>query len=271
MGAPLLNWILRGVVTAALLGGIAAIAWAPVGLAGRLALFVVGAAAATCLAFRFLPAFDPLGRVRWRLPRAEDGVPRCALTFDDGPSASTETVREILREHNVPATFFVLGEHVRRHPDVVRRLQADGHAIGFHGTSHRKLGGASSADVEQELSGLAALFEELCIRPAAVYRTPHGHKSSAIFEAARGRGLTIWAWSRGVWDTDRPAADVLVRRATRRARSGMVLLLHDGRGDDPEPDVSAMVAALPLLICRLKAMGFRFVRLTGNGPECYSA
>jgi hypothetical protein len=65
----------------------------------------------------------------------------------------------------------------------------------------------------------------------------------AIFKAARRRGLTVWAWSRGVWDTNRPTADVLVRRATRLARPGMVLLLHDGRGEEPEPDVSAMVRA----------------------------
>jgi peptidoglycan/xylan/chitin deacetylase (PgdA/CDA1 family) len=73
-----------------------------------------------------------------------------------------------------------------------------------------------------------------------------------------------------VWDTNRPTADVLVRRATRLARPGMVLLLHDGRGEEPEPDVSAMVAGLPRLIRRLKSKGFRFVPLTTDEPGVLS-
>jgi len=64
-----------------------------------------------------------------------------------------------------------------------------------------------------------------------------------------------------VWDTDRPDPAVLVRRATRLARSGMVLLLHDGRGDEPQPDVQPMLTALPAIIRELKQRGFAFVRV----------
>jgi len=70
-----------------------------------------------------------------------------------------------------------------------------------------------------------------------------------------------WAWSRGVWDTDRPAAEILVKRATRFACSGMVLLLHDGRGDEERPDVEPMLAALPGILERLQAAGFQFATL----------
>jgi peptidoglycan/xylan/chitin deacetylase (PgdA/CDA1 family) len=79
--------------------------------------------------------------------------------------------------------------------------------------------------------------------------------------AARKLGLELWAWSRGIWDTDRPAPPVLVHRATRLARSGMVLLLHDGRGDEEAPDVSSMVEALPQIIAKLRSNGFDFVTL----------
>jgi peptidoglycan/xylan/chitin deacetylase (PgdA/CDA1 family) len=64
-----------------------------------------------------------------------------------------------------------------------------------------------------------------------------------------------------VWDTDRPDPSVLVRRATRLARSGMVLLLHDGRGDEPQPDIRPLLAALPAIIRELKQRGFAFVRV----------
>ena len=64
-----------------------------------------------------------------------------------------------------------------------------------------------------------------------------------------------------MWDTDRPAPSTLVKRATRLARSGMVLLLHDGRGDEPQPDVQSMLIALPSIIRELKRRGFVFVRV----------
>ena len=78
---------------------------------------------------------------------------------------------------------------------------------------------------------------------------------------ARRRGLKLWAWSRGVWDTDRPDPAVLVRRATRLARSGMVLLLHDGRGVERQPDIAPMLVALPAILRELKRRGFAFVRV----------
>jgi chitooligosaccharide deacetylase len=262
MGAPVLHWIFRGAVTAAAAGGGVAVLSASWPLPLRLVLLALLVAAGVMLAFRFLPAFDPFGRVRWRLPRSADGIRRCALTFDDGPGPATNQVLDILQAEDVPATFFVLGTNAVRHPDAVRRLQAEGHAIGLHGASHRKLAGAGVAEVERQLDGVAAVLEGLGVTPSKVYRTPHGFKSRAVFDAAGRRRLTVWAWSRGVWDTARPAADVLVRRATRLARSGMVLLLHDGRGEDPQPDVSAMLAALPGIIRTLKARGFTFVRLT---------
>jgi peptidoglycan/xylan/chitin deacetylase (PgdA/CDA1 family) len=82
-----------------------------------------------------------------------------------------------------------------------------------------------------------------------------------VLAVARQHGLTLWAWSRGVWDTDRPDPAVLVRRATRLARSGMVLLLHDGRGVERQPDITPMLDALPAILRELKRRGFAFVRV----------
>jgi peptidoglycan/xylan/chitin deacetylase (PgdA/CDA1 family) len=86
-------------------------------------------------------------------------------------------------------------------------------------------------------------------------------KNGAVLRVAKRLGFDVWAWSRGIWDTDAPPAETLVDRATRLARSRMVLLLHDGRGDEPSPDVSSMVAALPMIVRRLRARGFEFVTL----------
>jgi peptidoglycan-N-acetylglucosamine deacetylase len=233
---------------------------APAPWPARLILLAVLIAVGLDQAFRWLPAFDPLGRIRWHLPSV-DGVKRCALTFDDGPSPATAAVLDILAAEGVPATFFVLGANVERHPHVVQRARDEGHAVGIHGMHHDRLAGAAADTIEHQVSAAGSVLARFGVTPARVYRTPHGYKSRRVFDVARRHGLTLWAWSRGVWDTDRPEASVLVRRATRLARSGMVLLLHDGRGEEPQPDVQPMLTALPAIIRELKRRGFAFVRV----------
>jgi peptidoglycan/xylan/chitin deacetylase (PgdA/CDA1 family) len=259
VGAPLRNWIFRAALSLIAIALVVAVVSAPAPLWVRLLLLGAALAVAGHQAFRRHPAFDPFGRVRWRLPAT--GEKRCALTFDDGPSAATAAVLDILAAEQVPATFFVLGTNVERHPQLVQRARDEGHAVGIHGMDHRKLAGARPEMIEEQVSALTRLLARLGITPAPVYRTPHGYKSSGVFEVARRHGLALWAWSRGVWDTDRPDPAVLVRRATRLARPGMVLLLHDGRGEETHPDVQSMLTALPAIIRELKHRGFAFVRV----------
>jgi peptidoglycan/xylan/chitin deacetylase (PgdA/CDA1 family) len=260
VGAPLRNWIFRLALSVAGIAAAAGVLSMPAPLAVRLVMLAVLTAAGVDQAFRRLPMFDPLGRIRWRLP-ASAGAKRCALTFDDGPSPATAAVLDILAAEGVAATFFVLGANVERHPQVIQRARDEGHAVGIHGMHHAKLASAAPEAIEQQVSGVTRVLTRLGVTPARVYRTPHGYKSRSVFDVARRHGLTLWAWSRGVWDTDRPDPSILVRRATRLARWGMVLLLHDGRGEEPQPDVEPMLTALPAIIRELKQRGFAFVRV----------
>ena len=228
-------------------------------MGARIAILALAALVGGFVAFREIPAFDPLGRISWRLPRRPGRV--CAITFDDGPSEHTARVLEILGRYQIKATFFVLAANARRHPDVLRSAAAQGHTIAIHGTTHQKLHKASEAEIEHELSTAIRELSELGVPPARLYRTPHGLKNGATFRVARKLGCQLWAWSRGIWDTDRPAPAVLVKRATRFACSRMVLLLHDGRGNEECPDIEPMLAALPRIIERLRAAGFAFLTL----------
>jgi len=260
MGAKARTWVNRGAIVLATVAGITLILALPVLTAsGKAAILAAAALIGGLSAFRGIPAFDPLGRVHWRLPRR--AARACAITFDDGPSASTGRVAEILGRYQVKATFFVLAANARRHPDVVRLLAEQGHTIAVHGVTHRKIHRDSQISVEREIATAMAELSALGVSPARLYRPPHGLKSAAALRAARQRGCQLWAWSRGVWDTDRPQPEVLVRRATRFARSRMVLLLHDGRGDEERPDIEPVVSALPRILERLRADGFTFSTL----------
>jgi len=260
MGAKAASWVKRGLALCAIVAGVALVIALPaIAAPAKVAILAVAAVAGGLYAFREIPAFDPLGRVRWRLPR---GAARaCAITFDDGPSASTARVVEILRRHQVKATFFVLAANARRHPGMLRLLVDEGHTVAIHGITHRKVHRDSQAAVERELSAAIDELSALGAAPARLYRPPHGLKSGAALAAARKLGCQLWAWSRGIWDTDRPDPDVLVNRATRFARGGMVLLLHDGRGDEERPDIEPLLSALPRMLERLRADGFSFLTL----------
>jgi peptidoglycan/xylan/chitin deacetylase (PgdA/CDA1 family) len=260
MGAAAGAWVRRGLVALAVGAGVALVLGLPALAAlERAALLLTAALVGGLVAFREIPAFDPLGRVRWRLPRRPERA--CAITFDDGPSADTRRLVEILDRHQVKATFFVLAANARRHPDVLRLLAERGHTVAIHGVTHKKVHRDSQASVERELSAAMDQLSALGVPPARLYRPPHGLKSTAALRAARRLGCQLWAWSRGVWDTDRPDPEVLVKRATRFARPGMVLLLHDGRGDEERPDIEPMLTALPRVIDRLRADGFTFLTL----------
>jgi peptidoglycan/xylan/chitin deacetylase (PgdA/CDA1 family) len=260
MGAKARAWVNRALVVSAILAGVGVILALPaLSALAKTALLATAALVGGLVAWREIPAFDPLGRIHWRLPRRKQRT--CAITFDDGPSADTRRVVEILGRHQVKATFFVLAANARRHPEVLRMLAEQGHTVAIHGVTHRKIHRDSEASVEREVSAAIAELSALGVVPARLYRTPHGCKSAAALRVARKLGCQLWAWSRGIWDTDRPAPEILVRRATRFACSRMVLLLHDGRGDEAHPDIEPMLAALPRILERLRADGFTFLTL----------
>jgi peptidoglycan/xylan/chitin deacetylase (PgdA/CDA1 family) len=260
MGAKARAWINRALVVLAIAAGVGLVLGLPgIAAAGRIAILAAAALLGGIVAFREIPAFDPLGRVHWRLPRRAERA--CAITFDDGPSADTARVVEILGRHQVKATFFVLAANARRHPEALRLLVAQGHTVAIHGVTHKKVHRDCQASVERELATAMEELVDLGVTPARLYRPPHGLKSAATLRAAHKLGCQLWAWSRGIWDTDRPDPEVLVRRATRFARARMVLLLHDGRGDETQPNVEPMLSALPRVIERLRADGFTFMTL----------
>jgi peptidoglycan/xylan/chitin deacetylase (PgdA/CDA1 family) len=200
------------------------------------------------------------GRPLAHLPGAEQ---RVAITFDDGPNPrATPLILDVLRREGVPATFFVLGRHAERWPELVRRMADEGHQLGNHGYWHRKLHRRSPGYVREDLtrgteeicraSGLAALRH---------FRAPHGFRNPWVTPIARSLGQQTVGWSLGVWDSARPGANEIARRALEGLHAGSILLLHDGDGYDADGDRLQTAEALPMIIDGLRARGFRFTTL----------
>ncbi|MEP6620574.1 MAG: polysaccharide deacetylase family protein [bacterium] len=226
---------------------------------------MIGAALAG-IAVAGLAAHGTWHRNSWIFGHALNRLPAngkvASITFDDGPNPrATPLILDTLKAEGVKATFFVLGRHADRWPELVRRMADEGHQLGNHGYWHRKLHRRLPAYVRDDLSrGADAIERASGVRPT-VFRAPHGFRSPWVTPIARSLGERTIGWSLGVWDSARPGPDEIVRRALLGMRPGSILLLHDGDGYDADGDRLQTAAALPAIITGLRARGFRFETL----------
>jgi peptidoglycan/xylan/chitin deacetylase (PgdA/CDA1 family) len=182
-----------------------------------------------------------------------------ALTFDDGPNPdATPAILDALRARGVKATFFILGRHAERWPDLVKRVADEGHAIGNHGYFHRKLHFKSPAYVRDDLTRGTTMIERASGVKPALFRAPHGFRSPWVTAIASSLGQRTVGWSLGVWDSDRPGVDAIARKTIDGTRPGSILLLHDGDGYDPRGDRMQTARAVPLIVDRLLEDGYQF-------------
>jgi cellulose synthase/poly-beta-1,6-N-acetylglucosamine synthase-like glycosyltransferase/peptidoglycan/xylan/chitin deacetylase (PgdA/CDA1 family) len=206
------------------------------------------------------------------IQRTGDKPGRLALTFDDGPDPRwTPAILDILRQENVPATFFIIGKNGQAYPDLVRRLVNEGHEIGNHTFTHPNLGEIPASLTELELNATQRLIESLIGRSTVLFRPPYfgdaeADKPQEVEPAllAQQLGYLMIGVRIDPDDWQLPVtADEIINRTLKRAADnnpetrGQVILLHDSGGDR-----SATVEALPRLIHELKARGFRFVPIS---------
>jgi membrane peptidoglycan carboxypeptidase len=176
-----------------------------------------------------------------------------ALTFDDGPSSHTQAVLDVLAQHNVTATFCVVGDSVAANPEQLRRIVAAGHAVCNHSTHHDQLGRASAERVRDDIALTDAAIETAAPGTAVPYfRAPFGDWGGSAQVAAE-LGHTPLGWSVDPGDWALPGPDAIVAAVLRQLTPGGVVLLHDGGGER-----SQTVAALRVLIPRLLAEGWTF-------------
>jgi peptidoglycan/xylan/chitin deacetylase (PgdA/CDA1 family) len=182
-----------------------------------------------------------------------------ALTFDDGPHAQgTPAVLEILARARAPATFFLVGEQVRRSPALVGEILAAGHRVGLHCHRHRNLLRLTPWQVREDIGRAQAIIEETSGCATKLYRPPYGIFNGAALAIARRQGWRMLLWSH--WGRDwefRATADSIASRVTDGADEGSVLLLHDADDYSAPSSWRRTVAALPQVLETLQQRGLR--------------
>ncbi|WP_217560162.1 bifunctional polysaccharide deacetylase/glycosyltransferase family 2 protein [Streptomyces sp. GbtcB6] len=184
-----------------------------------------------------------------------------ALTFDDGPDPVwTPRILDVLRRNHVHATFFVVGTQVVAHPELVRRIVAEGHQIGIHTFTHPDLSRLAPWQRSLELRETQLAVAGAAGVTTALLRPPYSSENDALDDAdwsvlkqADRAGYVTVLSTLDAEDWQRPGTARVLANATPHGKAGQIVLMHDAGGDR-----SQTVAALNTLIPRLRAQGFRF-------------
>ena len=182
--------------------------------------------------------------------------PYIALTFDDGPSAAlTPKLLDLLAAHHIKATFFVIGENVAEHPEIVSRAAREGHEIGNHSWSHPNLGKMSDESVRRQLRQTDDAIKSATGNRPTLMRPPYGSITAREKRWIHDEfGYDIILWDVDPYDWKRPGPAVVRARILKETRPGSIVLSHDIH--------PGTIEAMPSTFDELEAKGFKFVTVS---------
>jgi peptidoglycan/xylan/chitin deacetylase (PgdA/CDA1 family) len=189
---------------------------------------------------------------------------KVALTFDDGPSAKyTVDYLRVLRENQVPATFFLIGRNVQQNPSLVSLIAGEGHEIGNHTYDHPNLKRKNKDSIRKQISSTSKLLNQWTQQDITLMRPPGGNFGPGLEAVAAEMDMRICMWSVNPkdWEKNKKHQDIIAS-IKKQLRPGAVILLHEGK---PET-----LKVLPILINDLRKDGWEFVtisELVGDSPE----
>jgi len=208
--------------------------------------------------------------------RRGERTPQVSITFDDGPDAKhTPKILDILKEKNVKAAFFVTGKNVEKHPEIARRIVAEGHEIGNHTYSHKELVRLTRKRIIKELDRTGEAIRNACGVSTDLFRPPRGMYRQATRSLLMKLGYKIILWSVSSVDWRRTSPNWILNRIRRYARFGSIILFHDGgalvrRNGGKRINT---VKALPMVIDYLRSQDLeivpvsKLVRLSSKDEE----
>ena len=195
----------------------------------------------------------------WRGPASKRAL---ALTFDDGPSESTQEILALLDRFGARATFFQCGANAERLPSAAHAVSQAGHEIGNHTYSHARLWLRPPSFIEAEIARAQQTLTEVHGAPPRLFRAPFGVRWPGVGEAQRRHDLLDVMWTVLGRDWIAAGADVAAKLKCG-ARPGAIFCLHDGRELSAKPDISATLAALRETLPMLRDDGYEFNTVSG--------
>src|SRR5215467_12367837 len=182
--------------------------------------------------------------------------PYIALTFDDGPSTKlTPKLLDLLAAHHIKATFFVIGENVAEHPEIVARAAREGHEIGNHSWSHPNFGKMSQENVRSQIQRTDDAIKNATGKRPTLLRPPYGSITDGEKRWIHDQfGYNIILWDVDPLDWKRPGPAVVRNRILKETRPGSIVLSHDIH--------PGTIEAMPSTLAELESKGFKFVTVS---------
>ena len=163
-------------------------------------------------------------------PRNSGGVDcaNCvAITYDDGPGAETNRLLDKLKAKNAHASFMVIAPSAEQHPELLKRMKAEGHTIGNHTKSHRQLNTLSYEQVSQEIDAGNAAISKATGQGTRWVRPPYGATNATVDQATRDKGVSQALWDVDTVDWKDRNSDHVCSSAVQGAHAGSIVLMHD--------------------------------------------
>ncbi|WP_438350895.1 polysaccharide deacetylase family protein [Paenibacillus sp. FA6] len=183
---------------------------------------------------------------------------KIALTFDDVPdSRFTPAVLDILAKHHVKATFFIVGKRAKDHPDIVRRIQREGHAIGNHSYDHPQFTKISLEHFQSQINTTEQILNDLIHYKPRLIRPPYGEITEEQLKWAKKQGYKIINWNVDSLDWKGISKDEVKKNILSHVGPGSIILQHAGGGIGS--DLTGTIEALPEIILNLRKKGYTFV------------
>jgi peptidoglycan-N-acetylglucosamine deacetylase len=230
-----------------------------------LLISAAGLAGATLAGYHsFAPRSQVYGKTFFGAPGKSKTL---MLTFDDGPNdPHTLELLDVLAQHDVKATFFLIGKYVRQRPDIVQRIFAGGHAIGNHTYHHPNLIFLGEQTLRLELQECAMALADAGVPVSdpgkRLFRPPFGARKPATLRVARELGYEPIMWTVTCYDWKQTTADRVTAYAERQIKGGDIILLHDGGHKRMGADRRHTIEATDRIIRKYKGEGFDFLKVS---------
>lgn len=180
-----------------------------------------------------------------------------ALTFDDGPEdIYTPQILKILKEKQVKATFFVMGQQVRAYPKLLNQIHMEGHAIGNHTWNHPNIATLTDAQMIQTVQSTNDEIKKVTGVQTNLFRPPYGSMKDSQIETLNKLGYRSISWTIDSLDWNGTSANIILSRVNVRALPGGIVLMHNFKD---ARKLDGMIEALPKMIDNLRAQGYEFV------------
>ncbi|WP_310423176.1 polysaccharide deacetylase family protein [Chamaesiphon sp. VAR_48_metabat_135_sub] len=179
-----------------------------------------------------------------------------ALTFDDGPwPETTEQILATLKQENIKATFYMIGQPLKSFPEIGKKVLADGHVIANH-TLHHWYHKMSPLVAQREIEDTAKIIKDVLNVETAYFRPPGGALTNGLVAYAQQHKYSVNMWSVDTGDSrpTRPTPEAMLKTVLAQATPGGIVLMHDGGGSH-----SNTAKAVPQIIAKLRAEGYKFV------------